>query len=123
MVIDFNSSDRRLIRFAKKIQFNMENTAETAFQPELLPVEYPSPGRPTVMKPLLSDAFSLIDRTHGPIFRPPRKYSDEPALLAFASQNPTARRHRSYKLTMTNLPVWLTLIPLLDHFFTSVHFP
>lgn len=39
MVIDFNISDRRLIRFAKKNQLNMENTADTAFQTELMPVE------------------------------------------------------------------------------------
>src|SRR5690625_2257204 len=123
IVIDLSISDRRLIRLAKKNQLNIENTDETAFQTELIPVEYPSPGSPTVMKPLLSDAFSLMDRTHGPILRPPRKYSEEPALLAFEYQNPTTSRNSRYNMTMTNMPVWPNVIHLLDYFFLSAHFP
>ena len=104
-VIEFCSYDKRRILFAKNSQLKMENTLDTAFHAALIPVEYASPGRPTVIKPLDSDAFSLMDRTHGPRFLPPRKYSEEPLLLNLADHIPRPNRNTRYKITIISIPV------------------
>src|SRR5699024_2557835 len=87
-VSEFKISDCRLFGCAKNTQFIIENTLETAFQAALRPVEYASPGKPAVINPLLSDAFSLIEITHGFNCLPPKKYAEDPSELYLPDHRP-----------------------------------
>ena len=82
-----DASEKRRRRPATKIQFRIVPSARPMpIQTLPMPKARMEPGKPMRSQPDMSEACADIAETHGPIWRPPRKYSFSPPPLDLAKK-------------------------------------
>ena len=68
------------------------------------------PGKPIKSQPLISDACALIAVTHGPILRPPIKYSFSP-FCPFMNTKPTESMPTKYTMKAARIDHFIVFSP------------